>query len=138
MIRATILLLLFSLSVFAAPIPKSLKAKKPLDITGMWKIVGHNTNGNPVSHDRVVQFWAFTENSFQYYTDPNTKQGNQPTILTTPDSDRPQQKKMHEYPCFIERDGDQMRWVYTTDVTMKLEDCEPGKGRNLYIFEFVK
>jgi len=136
--RFIFVLIVISVSVIAAPIPKSLKAKKPFDITGLWKLVGHSSNGKPLPHENMIVYWAFDDTSFQYYTDPNTKTDNSPTPLETPDPDKPQFKKMHQLPCAFERDGNQMRWVYCNEASATLEDCEPGKGRNQYIFELVK
>ena len=135
--RILIALIVVSSTTFAAPIPKSLKAKKPFDITGMWKLVEHNADGKPGSVQQMVRYWKFTDESFEYYNDPNTKQGNAATKLITPDADEPQAKLMHPNPCYFEREGNRMVWVYCRS-HVKLENCEPGPERYQYVFELVK
>jgi hypothetical protein len=122
----------------AAPIPKSLKAKRPLDITGMWKLVEHNSSGRPSSIENMIRYWKFTDDGFEYYSDPSTKQGNSPTKLETPDPNTPEVKLMHKNSCRFDRNGDRMVWVYASDANTVLENCDPGSGRYQYVFELVK
>jgi hypothetical protein len=121
----------------AAPIPKSLK-KQSFDISGMWKLVEHNSNGRPGSVEGMIRYWKFTDESFEYYKDEITRHGNEPTKLKTPDPDKPQVKIMHDVnPCYFERDGNRMVWVYG-HTHVKLDNCEPGPDRYQYVFELVK
>ena len=136
--RLLLALIVMATATLAAPIPKSLKAKRPFDITGMWKLVEHNSNGKQSSVEGMVRYWAFTEESFEFYTNETTKMGNNPTQLTTSDPEQPHLKNMGGHPCCFERDGNRMRWVYSSDTSLKLNDCEPGPKRNVYTFELVK
>jgi hypothetical protein len=137
--RLLLILLMMTTAAIAAPIPKSLKGKRPLDITGMWKLVAHNSNGKPGSVENMIRYWKMTDESFEYYTDPNTRQGNAPTKMITPDPDIPDNKLMHgNCPCRFERNGDRMVWVYTTEAKTVLDNCEAGPNRYQYVFELVK
>ena len=135
--RILITLIVIATATIAAPIPKSLKARRAFDITGMWQLVEHNSDGKPRTTDGMIRFWKFTDDSFEYYKDENTKHDNVPRKLITPDSDRPQSKLMGGSLCYFERDGSRMVWVYGNG-SVQLENSEPGPNRNQYVFELVK
>ena len=136
--RILIALIVISSTTYAAPIPKSLKAKKPFDITGMWKLVECDSNGQQIPVEGMIRYWKFSNDQFEYYKDEKTKMDEPTTTLITPDSVKPHLKMMGPWQCFFLRDDSRMVWVYSNDLELTLHDCNPGPKRQIKVFELVK
>lgn len=141
--RSLVALLLFTLPVVAAPVPKALKAKATMD--GVWEWVEFNGNDGQMKYTiQKPNYWRVEGDRIsiarqsveELYQNPLThtiriRDEQQPHLRTYDSGDT-------KYSAVVELDGDTLRLAYATDTTKTITECKPADGVYYYVFQRVK
>ena len=144
--RSILALVVFVVSLPAAPVPKGVK--KPPSADGVWECVEMNSDGRSMdvpAHMRYFKIDGETMSNGQ----PALKEMVRPIgelrpfTLRIDDSARPTLRTMVDsdgivHSAVFELDGDTLRWAFTTDRDRTLIECKPGLGVCYYLFHRVK
>jgi hypothetical protein len=136
--RPLVALLVFGLSVLAAPVPKGLKNKKPQPIDGYWYLTESVEDGVPVQMGN--SYCRHTLIAGERYASssqgkPKAGEGEDCTLI---DPDNPNLRRWQNRPAVFEADGDTLRGCFTTDGRKELTECKPGKGVIYYVYTRMK
>jgi hypothetical protein len=128
-------------AVEASPIPKALKRPKTSgEPNGVWELTKFMPNGREGNHKGMSKLWEIDGEVFYIGIatpdDRGQTGGNELKIMDADDPDFRMYSR--SYPSRLKCSGDELSWVYTSDKSIKLDECEPGPGRYYYEFKRVK
>jgi len=136
-------LLLFAVPVFAAPVPKAVKAKPTMD--GVWEWVEFN------GHDGTMKY-TIQKPTYRRIDGDRISIGKRTIeelfreepahILRIRDEKLPHLRTLEvgevKYSAVVELDGDTLRWCYALDTNVTITECKPANGVYYYLFKRVK
>jgi hypothetical protein len=134
-VRALVALLLFTLPLSAAPVPKALK--KPLPSPdGVWRLVEFNTDGqNEPVRDAELDWVIAGEHIFPRQAVEPAHGDKGPPNFTTPDESRPHRRLWGDQPAVLVVSDTTLQLCVATDGRQEVSECRPGKGVWYYTFE---
>jgi len=124
----------------AAPIPKSLKARRSNgEPNGVWQLTRFNGNGTEGKHENMSKYWEIDgELFFIGIPSPDNRATQTGSPFKITDADDPNFRLFQTSPSRIKVDGDLLCWVYTSGAKSTVDECEPGPNRFYYEFKRVK
>ena len=142
--RPLVLLLLFALPLFAAPVPKAVKAK-PSTEDGVWEWVEFNGNDGKMQYSiQKPTYWRIEGGRMSVGKRSVDELFREPLPHTVSVRDERQPNlRTHDtggakHSAVLEVDGDTLRFAYAVDTTKAITECKPADGVYYYVFQRVK
>jgi uncharacterized protein (TIGR03067 family) len=131
--------------LFAAPVPKAIKAKPAATADGVWECVEVNCDGRSEEVADSNRYWRVEGNrmssgraTLEAVSRPISEL--RPCTLRIDDPARPTRRTMmapdgREYPTLFELDGDTLRMAASVDGP--ITECKPGLSVGYYVLQRV-